>query len=502
MHGSARTLLAIAACLLLGWPAPAPVQAAPSAGPDARAVRATTLRWRDCEGSMLRGARCARLSVPLDWSHADGPRVSLALARYRATGAPSERIGTLVFNAGGPGAAGLPRLRELFAGLPRSVRDRFDMVAWDPRGVGQSSPRPRECPRAAVTPPPVTGPVDWAALARGQFQGNASAMTECLRANADIAGFLGTPSVVRDLDAIRAALGERRITFWGMSYGTTIGRVFAQQHPDRLRALVLDGNVDPSLTNAASGREQVTAVPRSWERFAATLTPRLRGRLGRVMAELEVRPIVDADGRVVSRWDIASSLNGQIPSQAQWADARLLIRASASALFDPVRAMRDDSARRLADAFADEQSGTFDPLLRFVDCSDMPDRPTEDEVVAVTQQAAATGGLAAAIAALDEAAKCAGLPADIGTPLPAPEQVRLRRAPLVVNALADPRTPAASARAMARVFPGARLVSYDSTQHVLWQRTDSACVNDRVTRYVLTRRLPRASIDCPLAGPR
>ena len=478
------------------------MQAAPAAVAADTVRPAQALRWHACDGSMLRGAECARLMVPLDWARPDGPTASLAVARYRATGPRAQRIGTLMFNPGGPGGSGLTRLRDLFTALPADVRERFDTVAWDPRGVGFSRPTTRSCPRAYLPRPPVTGPVDWDALARAQVRGNSAAMTVCLEANRAIAPYLGTASVVRDVEAIRAALGEPRLTFWGMSYGTTIARVYAQQHPDRIRALILDGNVDPQLTNLSFGLEQVTAVPRSWERFSATLTPRLRARLVQVMSELDTRPIVDEAGRVVSRWDVATSLNAMIPSQAQWQDARLIIRAAHSALFDPP-AVRDDSARRLADAYADDGANrSFDPLLRFVDCADLPDRPTEDEVVGVTRQAAATGGLPAAIAALDEAAKCAGVPVGFGMPLPAAEPVDLAVPPLVANSVADPRTPIEAARSMAAAFRGARLVSYDSTQHVTWLQTDSRCVNRAITRYVLDRRLPARDLACPSASAR
>lgn len=149
----------------------------------------------------------------------------------------------------------------------------------------------------------------------------------------------------------------------------------------------------------------------------------------------------------------------------------------------------------MADCMAGWWSGMADQTGQFP--------VTEQDVLdAVLSLAEVGDDFQTAIAALDEAAKCTGVPPGFAAPLPPVAVGRIARGPIVINATADPRTPLDAARAMAGAFTGARLVAYDSTQQVVWLQTGSACVNDAVTRYVLLRRLPATDVACPLARGR
>ncbi len=316
----------------------------------------TSLSWGECEGRQLRGTECARLDVPLDWADPDGRRISLALARIPSTGTASDRIGVLVFNPGGPGGSGVDELRFVARDLPRAVRERFDILTWDPRGVAASEPELVACGTAQPVVPPVTGPVDWASFATANVEATAARNADCLAVNGDVAPFLSTWYVIRDLDAIRAATGERQLTFWGMSYGTTVGRAYAQRFPGRVRAMVLDGAIDPLSTVPSYAREQFWASATGRARFNAWLSPRVETMQRRVMAALDGRVIAVDDGRTISRWDIIEYTLDYLPFQAWWPDIRDVIRTARTALFDEVPARRARAAERLANAMTPDDA--------------------------------------------------------------------------------------------------------------------------------------------------
>lgn len=175
---------------------------------------------------------CATIDVPLDYGDVSGRQLSIAMIRLPAAD-PSRRIGALLLNPGGPGGSGIDLAYNEAESYPQPMLDSFDMIGFDPRGVGQSS---------AVRCPPTFNP------ARDSY-------SDCIDANRAELPFLGTPNVARDMDSIRVALGEDAISYLGYSYGSALGAVYADMFPDRVRAMVLDGAVDPDagLSNTSSG---------------------------------------------------------------------------------------------------------------------------------------------------------------------------------------------------------------------------------------------------------
>ncbi|HVZ35323.1 MAG TPA: alpha/beta fold hydrolase, partial [Polyangiaceae bacterium] len=208
-------------------------------GMNASAAPVPQLDWQACGD----GAQCTTAAVPLDYENPTGPSASLAVARYAARD-PNRRIGVLFVNFGGPGASAATDVQNAGAGL-NALAERFDIIGFDPRGVGgteksidcQVDPR-----RLGLTAQPFTTPQNldiaaWAERARGY-------VSACLERNADIARYVSTANVARDMDLLRAALGEDQISYLGVSYGTFLGATYAALFPDRYRALVLDGAVD------------------------------------------------------------------------------------------------------------------------------------------------------------------------------------------------------------------------------------------------------------------
>ncbi|MFJ1893522.1 alpha/beta fold hydrolase [Streptomyces sp. NPDC088170] len=193
-------------------------------------------------------AQCATVKVPLDWSKPKGPKVGIFVARYRATD-PARRIGVLMSNPGGPGAPGSDDALyadDPISGYTPAMLQRFDMIGFDPRGIGRS--QNAECDESIADSVP-TRPRNAVEFERMRTL-NGRLADSCLKRTGPLAAHMDGESVARDMDAIRAALGESRISFLGHSYGTFLGERYARLFPGRLRALALDSAMDPSRPDA------------------------------------------------------------------------------------------------------------------------------------------------------------------------------------------------------------------------------------------------------------
>jgi pimeloyl-ACP methyl ester carboxylesterase len=218
--------------------------AAASASASADSVAAPRLSWAGCED----GFQCATAPVPLDYDRPSGPKIDLALIKLPATD-PARRIGTLFVNFGGPGASGLQRLRErgkwpwLFSD---ELRARFDVVSWDPRGIGHSAAvrcfgSLAEQEAFFGTFPEMPGdPSGNAAF----FAKSKELAGRCAANAGPILGHVSTADTARDLDLLRRAVGDPKLTYHGISYGTQLGATYANLFPDRIRAMVFDGTMD------------------------------------------------------------------------------------------------------------------------------------------------------------------------------------------------------------------------------------------------------------------
>jgi pimeloyl-ACP methyl ester carboxylesterase len=199
-----------------------------------------TLRWRSCGNEF----DCASMRVPLDYSNPAGPQVDLAMVRLPARD-QSKRIGSLVVNPGGPGGSGVEYALSAADRLPSELRDRFDIVGFDPRGVGQSDPI--DCKADMNAYYNLDFSPDDDAERAALVSGIQAFVDACERNEGSRLPYLSTADTVRDLDQLRAALGDKKLTFLGYSYGSYLGAKYAEAYPDHVRALVLDGAVDPAL---------------------------------------------------------------------------------------------------------------------------------------------------------------------------------------------------------------------------------------------------------------
>ncbi|MFE7131436.1 alpha/beta hydrolase [Streptomyces sp. NPDC057638] len=222
------------------------------------------LDWERCAAELPASFECAILTVPLDYTKPQGRTIEVAVSRIKA-GDPAKRRGVLLFNPGGPGGPGIGMPLEM-AGLPASVKERYDFIGFDPRGIGQSTPvscyqtRPDlQWPRSHRT---FDANVTWAK----------SVAQKCQRSQREVLRHITTRNTARDMDTLRAALGEKKISYFGVSYGTALGAVYTQMFPKRADRVVLDSAVDPAQMWRATFQEwgpQAEPAFRRWAAWAA-----------------------------------------------------------------------------------------------------------------------------------------------------------------------------------------------------------------------------------------
>jgi len=489
-----RTLIAVgsAAGILLG----ALVAPATAAEPSADPARGT-ITWSDCPEKGFDGFECGTLTVPLDWDDLANPaNAEVALAVKRATG---KRMGYLSFNPGGPGESGLASAAGVWGALPRKVQQRFDFVAWDPRGIGATQPQLTSCLDAGSRSsyePPATGPVDWRAFTETYVASMGPALAACLELNEDVAPYLGTYYVVRDLEAMRAALGAPKWNFWGMSYGTRIGYRYAREYPNRVRALILDGSWSPNMTVTTWMGGTTWSFATAQQVFASLFGKEMGARLQRVIDGLDERTIT-IDGEEYSRWAILPQIFTTISYQSAYPDILEVITAADEALQGNVEAARGIAKPLRALQQRSDQSSALS--LYYINCRDMTGYPSIDTIARAAYTANVNQSVYAGLTAVQKGALCSGLPEDFAygyEPLRAP--LELPTPPIVINSLGDTRTEYVFARNMSTFLAGSSLITYDGTQHVTYLQTPSTCVNNAVTRYLLQRVQPGALL-CPYA---
>jgi len=491
---AAAALAAVQAWAPAGTPAGTEAADARPA-PRAKAGPGTgSLRWRACG----EGFQCARLAVPRDWDRPRaGKRIRLSLIRLPARRKP---VGSLLVNFGGPGASGVESLRGSGELIRRATGGRMHVVSWDPRGVGESAPV--LCPEgtdAAFDADPFTE--------AGLAQMGAAVAERARACAARYGAFLsdiGTDQVVRDMDRIRAAVGDRRATFLGLSYGTRVGTVYAQRFPRRVRAMVLDGALPPvsTLTEISTGlATSFESALHEWFRRCAAAPPcalgddpaagfdslvdRFRHDPPEVPGTGGRRMTVGLFYQVI----LAAIINYHGSTEA------------ASAVIADYRATGDPTAiYALAAAIAGgrKPDGTLSnngaETFQLINCLDWQDRPTVAQVAALAEDskrlAPRLGPFGVTFALMNQTA-CPRA----AKPVPPPTARRLPPL-LVVGNDHDAETPINSSQRLSMALPGSRLLVWQGLGHTAF--TSSPCVARWAGRYLVTpKRLPPVNTYCP-----
>jgi pimeloyl-ACP methyl ester carboxylesterase len=268
--GPRVTAVAIATILVLSaCTSGAPQQGKARSGPTPSPTPAAgTVAWTDCGG----GFQCRVVTVPLDYAHPAAGTIDIALNRKPATD-QANRIGSLLINPGGPGASGVDWVRDSAPALSILNR-RFDLIGFDPRGVSRSSPVQCLDRTTQDAYNALDGVLDDPVEKQATIQADKDYVAACAQRSAKILPFLDTESAARDMDLIRAALGDAKLTYLGFSYGTYLGQMYAHLFPTHVRALSLDAVVDPAISLNDLDLAQVVGFEQNLRTFLADCTAR------------------------------------------------------------------------------------------------------------------------------------------------------------------------------------------------------------------------------------
>lgn len=437
---------------------------------------------------------CAYLQVPLDYSQPDGPVAQLAVLRQKA-GQLTGKIGSLVLNPGGPGASGI----EAAVAVGPRVADgplgrRFDVVGFDPRGVGVSKPT-IQC---------LTGPerdaerldldVDNspAGVARTEQEAkDLAALCEQRSGGRQVLANVGTRDVVRDLDILRAVLGDEKLTYLGYSYGTRIGYSYAEAFPGHVRALVLDGALDPDQGFIERVVAQNAGFQRAFDAFARSCASQPRCPLGadptqaterfrQLVLPLIEQPVRLADGRELSYPDALTGVTQALYSDQLWSALQRGLAELAQGQGRVLKLLADVYFGRQADG---GYEGVID-AFQVIGCVD--DVPVTDRQVVRE----ATRRIAEVAPFRDDGrGPNPALDACAFWPVPYTSEPHVPRVPaglptvLVVSVTGDPATPYQAGVDLAAALQ-ARLLTVDGNQHTVALQGVS-CVDDRVTTYLV-----------------
>ncbi len=437
-----------------------------------------TITWTSCGGP----TQCGTLAVPLDWATPDGPTISLAVARRPARDA-AHRIGSLFVNPGGPGASGVEFVQ--LAQVGTALTNRFDLVSWDPRGVGRSAPVDCDVGAAAYRA------LDWSPdddhEAR-QLDDAAQAIADgCARRDGDRLDHVATDDTARDLDALRAAVGDERLTYLGYSYGTYIGERYAALFPTHVRAVVLDGVVDPNQDLEQLLLGQTDALERQIDTMFATC------------AGESPCPVVDPAAsydrlaRQAEQAPIGTGHETIGPTGLAFAAVSSSYDASLGPVF--LRGLADaesGDASTLA-AIADQyfSSGAYSSYLAVL-CTDNP-HPAGGEAYTRFAETAAQHSPRFGAAIANEVRPCAFWPAPV-TGSPGPVHAAGSPPILVVGNQGDVATPFADAEKVARDLDHGVLLTYDGGGHTSYGKND--CVDSAVEAYLVSTTLPSVGTVC------
>src|SRR4051794_39155174 len=478
----AATALALAACARGPEPTvpPIPMSATtpPAASPTPPGPAGAAPSLRACQG----GLQCASVTVPVDYANPAGPSMPIAIA-VRPAGDPAAKAGVLLVNPGGPGGSGIELVR---AGvLPPEITDRFDVVGFDPRGVGQSSAL--SCPLGPDTPyladPDPGDPADEAATntAVDRYDG------ACGQRYPDLLPHLGTRNVARDMDAIREALGQDRISYLGFSYGTAIGQTYAQLFPTRLRTIVLDGVVD--VTRPGLDSAQAESFENSLRQFDAACrgdaTCPVRadpiGTLDRVRARVATAPLPVAGTSPLSAGLLEIGVVYPLYSRSSWPQLAQALAAADRGDGGPMSTL----ARAY---FQGSNSDTYNAVT----CLDNA-WPTDDAQVFASARATEARAPHFSGNVLVSGLTCADWPAP-QQPL-TPLEGYAGPPMLILGTTNDPATPYQNSVALAARLPGSALLTHRGDGHTVY--TDGVpCVDDAVNRYLLDAVLPPPGTVC------
>ncbi|CAB4918814.1 unannotated protein [freshwater metagenome] len=496
-RATASAIGAAVAATMLIVPGTAVRAADPPAGLDA--YYGQVLDWTSCSS----GLSCAWLTVPLDYAKPDGETIRLRVGKASMTGPAEGRLGSLVVNPGGPGAPSVGFARSVADGIAPNVAKSFDVVGFDPRGVGESVPIVCMTGAQTTTWLKADQSPDTPAEVRRLMRLSADLANGCLAKSPLMARHVGSANTVRDMDILREALGDASLNFLGFSYGTYLGTLYAEQFPERVGRFVLDGALDPSLDLMEISKGQSGGFQLAMKRFAQDCSRRMAcpyagtaadvlGGINSLLAQLDRSPMKASDGRRLRQSDAVTALFTSMYSETMWPSLRSAldeaVQGDGSGLLDLADYANDRTG-------PNSYSGNLTSAFIAISCWDTPAPP----------------GAAGLAAAADQWSKGAGVPVMARTMswgnapcskwyghtsrVPAPASTTTTAPILIVGTTYDPATPYSWAVALNRQLPTSTLLTYQGDGHTAYGG-ESACISRLVDAYLIKGVQPAARTVC------
>lgn len=457
------------------------------------------LEWRTC--GLTSEQQCSTLRVPLDYDDPDGETLELAVLRAPATN-PDERIGSLVLNPGGPGGSGVEYASYSVTQVSAPVREKYDMVGFDPRGVGQSSPVDCVTDSEMDTFLAADASPDTDAERQRLNELGENFAEGCEERTGELLEHVSTEEAARDMDILRGALGDPELYYLGKSYGTYLGATYAELFPTRVGRAVLDGALPPDITSQQLGLGQARGFERALRAFMEDCVQQEYCPLGesvdeaydtfdQLMARLDSSPLPGDGSRELTQSLAMSGVISPLYLKSMWGGLR-------SALD---QALNGNGAALLASA--DMYSGRKDGHYRdnsgeailAVNCLDRPDLSSVDEALAQEDEyEAASPRFGTSI--LWGSLPCASWPVD---PVTEPHEIHASGSQpiLVLGTTRDPATPYEWSVRLAEQLESGVLVTRDGDGHTAYMDIDgSECVDSAVDTYLLEGRTPEGNLDC------
>ncbi|MDP9182861.1 MAG: alpha/beta hydrolase [Actinomycetota bacterium] len=469
-------------------PTPTKTNAAASGVPAAGRLSS----WSGC-GS---GFQCATLTVVLDPKRPGLGTIDLALTRHKATG--SRRIGSLITNPGGPGESAVDWLKRAYDGFPSEIRSRFDIVTFDPRGVGHTAPvrclSTSELDAYFHLDPAPDNASERSALVAGSQKLDAG----CGRRSGRVLPYVDTRQVAQDLDRVRQAVGDSKLTYLGYSYGTAIGAAYLDQFPTRVRAMVLDGALDPAMSwedflrgQSAGFDTALASFLEDCEKNNCAFRDSVSGDLTKAFDDLAARidahPLPGDGSRVVGPGEFTLGVGAGLYSRRNgWP-------AIAEAL---ARAERGDGSvlLGLADSYYERGDKGYSNLTEAniaVNCIDRPWPRTAEPYFTLAADVARTSPRFGPMIALS-GLSCVGWPLRAtGTP----HAVHAPGSPpvVVIGTTRDPATPYIWSQALAGQLSRGVLITHVGDGHTVYRSGAPRCIVRPVDDYLISLRVPVSS---------
>ena len=454
------------------------------------------LDWTPCEADF----DCTTVTAPLDWADPSAGEIELSVIRSRATG--GEAIGSLLTNPGGPGASGVGLIRDsLDYAIGEPLREQFDVIGFDPRGVGEST---------AVTcyddadmdaylydiPENERGSDAWTDELLDRHAGFA----EACEANSDgILPYITTDNAARDMDLLRGVLGDSHLSYLGYSYGTFLGATYAKLFPEKVGRLVLDGAIDPSISGLDVGTTQGVGFESALRAYMADCLEGsdcpFRGSvddamadLGALLASVDRDPLPAADGRELGADSLMTAIVAALYSEDSWDYLTMAL--------DSVLQGDPETAFILADFYNNREGGVYldnqTEAFRAYNCMDYPVDTDEADVAAAEARLKAEAPTVAPYwAGPDPCEVWPHPPTGVREPITADGAAPI----VVVGTTNDPATPYEWSVSLADQLASGVLVTREGEGHTGYNK-GSECVDDAVERYLLEGMVPEDGLVC------